>query len=101
MQFLILTTISLRFIAILSFHLCLGVPVRILKALLPSSILAKCPAHLNLLDLISLTILDEHTNYEVPHYETSSTPHPHLFWAQIFTSGSFLQISLTSIPPFM
>ena len=36
-----------------------GVPVKILKELLPSSILAKCPAHLNLLDLITLSILGE------------------------------------------
>ena len=34
-----------------------GLPVQILKALLPSSI--PCPAHLNLLDLITLTILGE------------------------------------------
>ena len=27
-----------------------GLPVKILKALLPSSILARCPVHLNLLD---------------------------------------------------
>jgi hypothetical protein len=49
-------------------HLCLGlpkglfpvsVPAKILKALLPSSILTKWPAHLNLLDLITLTILGE------------------------------------------
>ena len=36
-----------------------GLPVKILKALLSSSILATCPAHLNLLDLISLAILGE------------------------------------------
>ena len=36
-----------------------GFPVEILKALLPSSILTTCPAHLNLLDLITLTILGE------------------------------------------
>ena len=49
-------------------HLCLGfskdffpvgLPVKIFKALLPSSILATCPAHLNLLDLITLTISGE------------------------------------------
>ena len=36
-----------------------GLPVKVLKALLPSSILATCPAHLNLLHLITLTILGE------------------------------------------
>ena len=37
----------------------IGVPVTILKALQLSSILATCPAHLNLLDVITLTILGE------------------------------------------
>ena len=36
-----------------------GLPFKIPKALLPSSILAKLPAHLNLLDLITLTVLGE------------------------------------------
>ena len=54
-----LTPISSRSILILSSHLRLGLPkglfsvglpVKILKAL-PSSILATCPVHLNLLDL--------------------------------------------------
>ena len=45
-------------------HLRLGLlkgllPVKTIKALLSSSILATCPAHLNLLDLITLTILGE------------------------------------------
>ena len=60
--------ISLISILILSSHLRLGLPkgllpvglpVNILKALLLSSILATYPAHLNLLDLITRTILGE------------------------------------------
>ena len=60
-----LISISSRSILILSSHLRLGVPkglfpvglpVKILKALPLSSILATCPAHRNLLDLINLTI---------------------------------------------
>jgi len=60
--------ISSRFILILSSQLRLGLPkgivpvclpVKILKALLPSSVQATCNAHLNLLDLITLTILGE------------------------------------------
>ena len=76
-------------------------PVKILKALLPSSILATCPTHLNLLDLISLTIFAERTNYEVPHCEVFSTPHSHPSWAQMFASGSCFQIPLACIPPLM
>ena len=61
-------TYLFKFHSNIAFHLCLGLlkglfpvglPVKILKALLPFSILATCPAHLNLLDLISLTILGE------------------------------------------
>ena len=36
-----------------------GLPVNILKAFLPSSVLATCPVNLNFLDLITLTILGE------------------------------------------
>ena len=58
----------LRSVLILSFHLCLdlpichfpvGLPVKILKALLPSSIIAIYPPHINFLKLIALTILGE------------------------------------------
>ena len=61
-------TISFRSILIFSSHLCLGLPkdlfpiglpVKILKALLPSSILVTWPAYLNFLGLIALTILGE------------------------------------------
>ena len=67
-QLLVLIPISLRSVLILSSHLCLGLPkglfpvglpVKILKALLPSSILATFPVHLNLLDIIIQTILGE------------------------------------------
>ena len=67
-QFLVLIPISLRSILILSSHLHLGlpkglfpadVPVKTLKAHLPSSILATWPAELSLLDLITLSILVE------------------------------------------
>jgi hypothetical protein len=67
-QFLILIPISLRSILILFSHLRLGlpkdlfsvhIPVKSLKVLLSSSILATWPAHLNLLDLITLSILGE------------------------------------------
>ena len=58
--------ISLRYYLILSPVYTLGLarglfqvgyPVKILKALLSRSILATCPAHLNFLDLITLTAL--------------------------------------------
>ena len=67
-EFLVLIPISVRSIQILSSHLRLGfpkvlfpadVPVKILKALLPSSILAACLAQLNALDLIALNKLSE------------------------------------------
>ena len=41
------------------FHVCLS--VKILKTFVSSSILATCPAHLNLTDLIILTILTNYT----------------------------------------
>ena len=83
---------SSRSILILSSHLRLGLPkdlfpvdfpVKIVKALLSSSILATWPAHLSLLDIIILTILVNGTNYEVPHCGAFFTPHSHPSWIQI------------------
>ena len=58
-----LSIIFLMFILILSSHLRLGrirgLPVKIWKELLSFCILATFLAHLNLLDLITLTILGE------------------------------------------
>ena len=41
------------------------------------------------------------TNYEVPDCGAFSTPHPYPYWAQIFASGSFLQIPLAYVLPLM
>ena len=58
-----LVLILLRSILILSSHLRLsfpvGLPIYFFKALLLYFILATCPAHINLLDLITLNILGE------------------------------------------
>ena len=98
-QELVLIPISLRSILILSSHLRLGLPnsffpvglpAKILKALLPSFIMATWPVHLNLPDVITLTLLGE-WYYEIPHYGVFSTLHSHPPWAQIFASRSYFQ----------
>ena len=67
-QSLRLTPIYLRLILIVPSHLHIafrkrlfpvGLPVNILKALLPCSILAICPAHFNVIQLMTLNILGE------------------------------------------
>ena len=67
-QFLSLTLVSLTSIIILSSHLLVGLPkglfpadlpVLILKMLLPSSTLATWCGNINLLDLITLIMLNE------------------------------------------
>ena len=74
-QFLVLTSLSLRSNLIFPSHLRLGLPrssfpvgfpLQILKALLPPSILTIYSDYFNLLDLFTLTPLGkENTNYEV------------------------------------
>ena len=75
--------------------------VKILKALLPSCILATWHVHLNLLDLITLFMLGERSNYEVPHCGAFSTPHCYTSCAQIFASGTCFQIPLVCIRTLM
>ena len=93
--------ISLRFILILSSHLCLGlpkslfpvgVPVKILKALLPSSILAIWPAHLNLPDLITQRMLGERCQlwssslWSLLHFPFSSLLDPNIRLRILFSN---------------
>ena len=80
------TRISLRSLLILYSDLQLGFlrnfyPVKILKALLPSSILATCPAQHNLLDWIIWLLEVNGTNYEDPHL---------LKWSFLQSTLSFL-----------
>ena len=91
--------ISLSAILILSSHLRLGLPKGLFPAGVPVKILKELlPAHLSLLDLIYYV---NGTNYEVPHFEAFCTPHCHPFWAQIIASGSCFQIPLACILPLM
>ena len=74
-QFLALTPIYLIFSSQQRLGLPRNLPVKISKALLPSSTLAALPAHFNLLDLILWLHQVNGTNYEATHYEASATPY--------------------------
>jgi len=84
-QVLVLAPIYLKYILILASNIRLGFPcglfpvslnVKMLKEILFSFILATC---LHPLDLITLTILVNGINHEVPYYEVFSAPHSDLF----------------------
>ena len=89
----------------------LGLPVKILKALLPSSIVATCPAHLNLLDLITLTILGERYKlrsfslWSLVHFPFSSLLGPNIRLRILFSQLNKIQhyekiwSSLNSVKP--
>ena len=87
-------------ILILSSKVCLGLPrsfisvgfpVKVLKALLHSSILATGPAHINILDLSTLTILIERYTlscsslWSLLHFLLNPIPRPFSqFWPNLF-----------------
>jgi hypothetical protein len=107
LNFSILITISLLSNLILTSHLRLGLskdlfpvglPVKILKALPPSFILATSPVYLNLLYLITITKSGERYKLEVLHCGAFSTPHTQPSWAQILASVSCGQILFASLP---
>ena len=109
-QSLLIDTYLFKVYSILYSHLLLGLPkglflvvlpLEILKVLLPSFILVTCPFHLNVLDLIILTILGERYRLWTSSL-WSLLRSPFLSpWAQIFASGSCFQIPLAWIPPLM
>jgi hypothetical protein len=107
-QFLALTPLSLILILILSTHLGLSLPqvhipadslVKILRALLRSSILATWPAHLKFNYLIRLTILGERYKlwhfslWNLLHFPFSSLLGPNIRLRILF------QTPLVCIPP--
>ena len=104
-------TISSKSILILSSHLCQDIPRRllpaglsviILKALLHYSTLSTCPAHIYLLDLITLTTLSEQIQTLKSLIVKSYTlPILTPFGFQVLASGSCFQTLLASAPPIM
>ena len=108
-QFPALIHISSRSILILSSHLRLslpkglfpvGFPVKILKVLLLSSILATCPAHQNRLDLITLTVLGQRYKlwissfWSLLHSPFSSLLGPNIHLKILFSNSRSLRCTL-------
>jgi hypothetical protein len=71
-----------------------------LYTFLSSSMLSTCPAHLILLDLICLMILQDKYNYDAPHSANSSILLLlNAFWVHIFSSEPYSQtLSVYALP---
>ena len=82
-------------------HFPVVLPVKCFKTPLSSSILVTCHTHLNILDLITMTILVYGVQFEVTHCKSFFIPHSHPFWAEIFASGSCFQIPVSFISTLM
>ena len=77
-----------------------GLPVTILKALLPSSLLARFLAHLNLLNLITLIISDEQYKlWSLLHSPFSSLSGPNIYIRILFLNTFSLHTSLNVRDP--
>ena len=79
-----------------------ALPFKILKALPPSSILATYPVHLNLLDLITLTILGSHIQLINNIYERYfyGIRHDYTSLIYIFSLGVHLKKRFTFNPTY-
>jgi hypothetical protein len=76
-----------------------GFPTNTLYAFLLSPILATCPAHIILLNLIILINLAKSTSYEAPYYAVFSNLLPvHPSSVQIFSSTPSLQTPSVYVP---
>ena len=103
-QFLLFIPISLRSILILASHLYLGLPksmfivglaVKILKVLLPIYILATWPAHLKLLDLITLrTLCERHKLLSSSLWSLLQSPFRNILLRILFSNTLSLHSSL-------
>ena len=72
-----------------------GLPVKILKTLLPSSNLATCPTHLNLLDLITMTVLVRYSSSLRTHLHSpfSCILGPYISFRIVFSNNLTLNSS--------